>query len=84
MKLIKDFYTKLKETADTTIVDIHGAKTKLHTEIQHIGDLKVTTQTTKFKVTKFDVRNMQTQITPAINNLIQGCKNYRKRHQQRN
>lgn len=80
MKNIQDFYHDLLRTIEKTFKEIDQTKTKLKEEIRIIGDLKTKTEQTKTLMELDNTPELKDSIVESVNNLINKCEDYRKRH----
>lgn len=81
---VKSFFEDLQKLIGKTNVDIDSTKVKLQNEIKSIGDLKVQTQDTKYLIPMDHLDELRDTILKSVNSLIAQCKEYQKRHGQKN
>lgn len=80
LKEIEKFYEKLREKVDQAGKDIEKTKDILMDEIEHIGEIKVKTQTAKTFVGLDDEEYLYDTVIQSAHELIAKCNEYRERH----
>lgn len=80
MASITKFYENLNAKVEQAFLDIDATKNTLHTEIQHIGELKVKTKETQAFINVDDIPDLRDVVIQSIEELIQKCLEYRTRH----
>ncbi|MCC2615188.1 hemolysin E [Aestuariibacter halophilus] len=78
LKSVQGFFTDITALVKTADQQISDAKSKLKEEVQVIGDMKASTETTQFFVEYDDL--MLKQLKGAASKLIQQCQDYMHRH----
>lgn len=80
LQSIRNFYDNLKGKIHKVEQDMHGIGEKLAEEIKLIGNVKGQATTTKDIVDIDYDEDLRNFVIDAVQQLIDQCQNYRKRH----
>lgn len=80
LESIQKFYDTLRDKADKAGEQIEDTKKILQREVHEIGEIKTKTGSTKSFVELDYIKDLKDEVIASANELIDGCKEYRKRH----